>query len=106
MVVTKLVVLEERNFRSFALQKGVPPSSVAVGKECSHSFAEELTTEGKERMAVPFYTEGCEKLFHYRGTEWRRKTRIFATVLKAANNRMASSLTFLTNRFMDFDLER
>ncbi|MCC5816591.1 MAG: hypothetical protein JJT78_17710 [Leptospira sp.] len=38
--------------------------------------------------------------------EKKRVTRIFASVLKSANNRMASSLKFLANRFTDLDLER
>jgi hypothetical protein len=37
--------------------------------------------------------------------EEKRTTRIFAAVLKSANNRMASSLTFLANRFTDLELE-
>jgi hypothetical protein len=48
----------------------------------------------------------CIKEPKLSGRKKKRATRIFTAVLKAVNNRMASSLAFLANRFTVLDLER
>jgi hypothetical protein len=44
----------------------------------------------------------CIKKPKLSGRKKKRATRIFTAVLKAVNNRMASSLVFLANRFTSF----
>jgi len=48
----------------------------------------------------------CIKEPKFSGRKKKRATRIFTAVLKAVNNKMASSLAFLANRFTVLDLER
>jgi hypothetical protein len=48
------MIIEEKNFRRVASNRGVPACREIAGMGCSHTFAEELTTEERERMAMPF----------------------------------------------------